>query len=206
MKGIYWFLWQCPMWAIALTLVFLVIGILFIIRDWREGLPYNVSVASQQGGLALIGVILIGVEIIKRQQSSPLWMGSLDFQLILLTISVIFGIVYQWIVVAKSNEWGTAADAYHNLFVAPLLLFMLGATVPVILLGTRLEWNFSIFFLTIWFATLVYDWFHGRLQQTRWLAAHGIYLFLCRRERRRERRRRRRSVGFFDGGFFDIPY
>ncbi len=187
MKGIYWFLWQCPMWAMALILCFFVIGILFIIRDWREGLPYNISVASQQGDLALIGVILIGVAILKREAVCALWMGEIGFQLILFVVSVGFGIIYQWAVVIWDGRWGTAADAYHNLFVAPLLVFMLGVTVPVILLGTRSEWNFSIFFLLVWFLTLVYDWFHGRLQQTRWLADHGIDLPLCR-ERRQCRR------------------
>ena len=170
MKGIYWFLWSCPIWAIALALYFLVIGILFIIRDLREGLPYNISVASQQGDLVLIGIILIGAEIIKRQTVSMLWMGDFNFQLILLAVSVFFGTFYQWVVVSKNKEWGTAADAFHNLFIVPLLVFMLGATVPVILLcGTKLEWNFAIFFLVIWFATLVFDWFYGRLQQKKWI-------------------------------------
>ncbi len=184
MKGIYWFLWQCPMWAIALALCFLIIGILFIIRDWREGLPYNISVASQQGDLALIGIILIGVEILKRQTFSASWMGNFNFQLILLLVSVIFGIVYQWIVVVSSKRWGTAADAFHNLLIAPLLVFMLGSTVPVILsCGTRLEWNFAIFLLSVWLATLVFDWVHGRLQQTKWLANHGVDLHHCRERR-----------------------
>lgn len=202
MKGIYWFLWQCPTWAIALALYFLVIGILFIIRDLREGLPYNISVASQQGGLALIGVILIGVEILKRQTVSTPWMGDFNFQSILFAVSVFFGTFYQWMVVSKSKKWGTAADAYHNLFIASLLVFMLGSTMPIILLcGTRLEWNFTISFLVIWLATLAFDWFHGRLQQTAWLASRGIYPDLCR-DRWHERRRRCR-LGV---SISDIPY
>ncbi|MFA5098899.1 MAG: hypothetical protein WC461_01620 [Candidatus Paceibacterota bacterium] len=184
MEGIYEFLYWCPMWAVAGALYFLVIGILFIIRDWQEGLPYNISVASQQGDLALIVAILIGVEILKRQQSLPEWMGT-NFQFILFAVSVSFGLLYQLVVFFLGNKWGTAADAFHNMFIAPLLLFMLVTTVPVtVLYGVWFEKTCVIFCLLVWLLTLLFDIIDGRLQQPEWHADHGIDLPLCRVRRR----------------------
>lgn len=172
MKGmLYQYFCDIPMWLMATMLYFFVIGILFIIRDWREGLPYNISVASQQGDWALIGIILIGVEIVRRQQNllAP-WLESWNIQIIWLTVSIIFGIIYQWVVIAKSREWGTVADAFHNLFIAPLLVFMLGATLPVIFIyGEYYEKVAAIMFGWVWFLTLIFDASQGRLQQAKWL-------------------------------------
>jgi len=174
MTGIYAFLHWFPMWAMALILYFLCIGILFIMRDYFEKLPYNISVASQQGDLALIGCILIGVEIIKKQEALAPWMGEV-FQIMLIILSIVVGIAYQSIVFASSKSWGTIADAYHNMVIAPVLVFSFGITLPAIsLYGTLIEKMFVYAFFLIWIITLSFDLKTGRLQQSKWLAKHGI--------------------------------
>ena len=180
MAGIYGFLHWFPMWATAFLLYFFCIGILFIIRDYFEKLPYNISVASQQGDPALIGCILIGVEIIKKQTVLAWWL-DLPFQFILLGSSIIVGAVYQLLYSIKAILWKTVADSYHNVIVAPLLVFLLGATLPVVILyGSKIDTIFSALLFLIWAVTLSFDNETGRLQQQKWLAKHGIRLPLRR--------------------------
>jgi hypothetical protein len=177
MAGIYWFLGWFPFWGTAVLLYFLVINVLFVIRDWREKLPYNISVASQQGDPILMGIIFIGAVIIGRHPDLVPWLNDTNFQKFWVSVSISIGFIDHFIVIKSSKSLGTLADAYHNLFIIPLLVFFLGATIPVIYLyGTVIEQVFSSIFLLVWVLTFEFDYKHGRLQQTKWFADHGIEL------------------------------
>lgn len=184
MEGIYLFLYQCPVSTFFAVLAFLVIGILFIIRHWREGLPYNISVASQQGDFVLIWAFASHVEILQRQTVFASWMNDLGFQWYCFLAAVAFGLLYEFVVILK---WGinnaTLADTYHNLFVAPLLLYGAFITMPILVeYGTHYELAQTFFSGMIWLLTIISDSNDGRLQQPQWLAKYGIRLPLAQQK------------------------
>lgn len=169
--GIYWILNWAPMWATALALYFLIIGILFVLRDYFEKLPYNISVASQQGDLALIGSILIAVEIIKRHPEIRPWIG---LQVMFICLGVFIGAVTFEMSSVEKREI-TVADTYHSFVIIPLLVFLLGASLLVVYsYGTLVEKIFFFLFPAIWFSLVCFDAKTGRLEQPEWLAKHGI--------------------------------
>lgn len=179
LTGIYGFLYNCPTWAIATGLYFICIGILFILRDWYEKLPYNISVASQQGDLALIGYILIGAEVLKRQTQLPNWTTSFIFDLPAVAMSIIIvGMFYHYGIISKQHEKQTVADIYHNIIIVPLLIALIVLMLPIIwLYGTIFEKTFSTCCLLIWPTTIYFDRKQGRLQQTKWLLEKGLPRF-----------------------------
>lgn len=178
--GIYWLLDVCPIWLLAFLLVFFAINILFIIRDYREGFPYNISVGSQQGTLFLVVAILIGATIVQRQPVLASWLdgrlAQIFWMLISIVISITIGAIYQ-VTVVTLEGWGKLADTYHNLFVVPLMVFFLGVTAPVVFIyGTETETLAFVALMGGWATCVLIDYLYDRLQQQKWLAERGIHL------------------------------
>lgn len=158
---------------------FLIIGALFVIRDYFEKLPYNISVASQQGDFALICAILIATEIIKGHQGLEFYARSVFYQGVWLGFSIIAGFAYQVLTIYnRSKKKGvTWADSYHNLVIVSLLVFLMGISLPIVILyGTFPEVIFFSLFVVIWIGLVLFDAETGRLNQPEWLAKHGIHV------------------------------
>lgn len=180
LSGIYGFLYNCPTWAIALGLEFFCIGILFIMRDWYEKLPYNISVASQQGDHGIIGLVLIGVEVLKRQKHLPDWARNIVFDMPAIAVIILLaGSFYHWLVThSKLNDSQTIADTYHNKVIVPLFVILIGILAPIIwMYGTGFEQVAAILLVLVWPATMIFDVKQGRLQQTKWLLERGLPRF-----------------------------
>ncbi len=138
-------------------------------RLFFEGHAYNVSLASKYGGMALIFCILIGTVVLRGQSSIPGWFGSGSFQIALAMICVIAGVVSNNYLNAKE-----VMDIYHNMFVLPLLAYLILSTVPVVFkYGTARDKKAAVAFIVIWAAFGLYDIATGRLDQPKWLADHG---------------------------------
>ena len=71
LTGTYWILNAMPIWLMVLILDFICVDIFYIGREITEGLPYNISWASQYGDRFLIAIIIIGCLILNREILVP---------------------------------------------------------------------------------------------------------------------------------------
>jgi hypothetical protein len=61
-------------------------------------------------------------------------------------------------------------DTYHNLFIVPLLIFLLATMLPVTFYyGTWFEVSSTVFFGVLWLVLMLFDWRTGRLDQPEWM-------------------------------------
>ena len=155
--GSYWVLALLPIWATALILYFLVVGVLFILRDRCEGLYYNTSYSSVLGDGALLGVVLIGADILQCFERVPDFTDGW-FHILVGVFSIAFGCL--WLDRDKPKQWG---DRYHHMVIAPMLAYLLITIVPVIFLnGTGIEVIATICLLLFWVDWVLFDYIHHR--------------------------------------------
>ena len=161
----------CPIWAVAIVLDFLCIDILYIGREAFEGFPYNISKSSQLGDRALIGCALISATILQGRVALPWWLGSELFQILIAVASILTGILWQVFVLLKTNNRSvTKMDTYHNVFIAPLFMYLLVTGLPVIYIyGSIHEKGLTGLFILLWIELVAYDAKNGRLDQCDWL-------------------------------------
>jgi hypothetical protein len=169
MTGSYRLLSASPLWLTFAVLYFLCIGVLHIGRWVFEGRAYNTSFTSEYGDVALITVVLIGMTVMKNQPMvSGVW-GVLDFQVTLAGMCLIAGLASNYYLNAKE-----VMDIYHNMFVLPLLAYLILSTVPIVFkYGTTRDKKAVVAFIVIWAAFGLYDIATGRLDQRTWLHNHG---------------------------------
>jgi hypothetical protein len=185
-----------PFWLLFLGLYIIVVGVLLPIRQFQEGLPYNVSFASEYGDLALILIIMIGAEVLQRTGASGM-MGTLQFHVVVGVIALLVGFVWQCITSSGAqsrdvfvfpagmfnpfylpgmvleyilNGGVTLADSFHNMIGVPVLIYFLTTTIlPTFRSATWFEMGSMFSLVMIWTLLVWYDARHGRLQQTKWL-------------------------------------
>jgi hypothetical protein len=160
-----------PIWATAAILYVVTIGVLYILRDRFEGLPYNVAYSSQVGDMFLICVVLIACTILQRGgEYPPAWMLSTDYHSLAAVVGVSIGIT--WWRIERPPHWG---DIYHHLVVAPLFAYLAITLLPVIFKnGTREEVFATLGFALLWARLVVFDAKYKRLNQREWLLRHGF--------------------------------
>jgi hypothetical protein len=172
----YWMVFF-PDWFLAVAMIFLGYGVLFLCRDHFEGLHYNVSFASVIGDTGLIGVVMIAAGIIKKQGVTAAWVSDTDFHYVCATFAIVVGINLLSKVRIEQGWFGEYADRYHNAFIAPMLVYLLSTLLPVIYYqGNSLEKRATIFFLILCFVLVVIDFKTGRMDQQGWLRARGVPL------------------------------
>ncbi len=178
----YWMVYF-PDWFLAVAMIYLGYGVLFLCRDSFEGLHYNVSYASVLGDTGLIGVVMIAAGILKRQGAVPAgWLRDVDFHYVCAAIAIIVGIVLLAKVLYEQGWFGEYADRYHNGFIAPMLTYLLLTLLPVIYLyGTSFEKWATGFFLVLCFVLVLIDIKTKRMDQQGWLQVRGISLRSSRR-------------------------
>ena len=169
-SGSHYVLSGLPIWASALILYGVTTGVIYVARDFFEGLPYQVAYSAQIGDSALIGAVLIAATILQRGDPLPLWLSSGSFHLLAAIVSVSFGIT--WWALDRPSHWG---DIYHHLFVAPLIFYLGVTLLPVILInGTKVEKLSVLCFALIWVTLVAFDLKHGRMNQRQWLQNRGV--------------------------------
>jgi len=156
--GSYYLLSALPIWATALIMYMLTQGVLFVLRDWCEGLYYNTSYSAVLGDGALVCIVLMAAEILQRGAPWPAWVrGGLFqnglFHFVALFASLSLGVV--WLILDQPKQWG---DRYHHAVVAPLLCYLGVTLLPVIFLnGKGWEIAATIFLILIWIGLVIYD-------------------------------------------------
>ena len=177
-----------PDWFLAIAMIFLGYGVLFLCRDNFEGLHYNISYASVLGDTGLIGIVMIAAGILKRQGVVPAdWLRDTDFHYVCATIAIVVGIVLLAKVYYEQGWFGEYADRYHNAFIAPSLTYLLLTLLPVIYLyGSIGEKKATAFFLGLCFTLIFIDIKNDRMDQQTWMRVHGFPLRSSRPKLRRE--------------------
>jgi hypothetical protein len=135
-------------------------GMIFILRDRCEGLFYNTSYSAMLGDGALVVVVLMAAEIVKRG-SLPEWLPRGGYHLVAAGVGVAIGLV--WFGIDLPRQWG---DRYHHIIIAPLLVYLSMTLLPVIVKnGTKIEKIATICLIAIWAVLVIYDAKVGRLDQ-----------------------------------------
>lgn len=159
-----------PIWASGLMLYGVTMGVIYVVRDIFEGLPYQVAYSAQFGDAVLAGAVLVAATILQRDPVLPGWLMGGNFHVIAALISIGFGVT--WWAIDRPAQWG---DLYHHLFIAPLILYLAITLLPVILLnGTRIEKSCVLCFALLWAALVVFDVTHARMNQRQWLQNRGV--------------------------------
>lgn len=168
--GSHYVLSGLPIWASSLILYGVTMGVIYVMRDIYEGLPYQVAYSAQFGDAVLVGAVLVAATILQRGEALPRWLSGGHFHVFAALISVSFGVT--WWSIDRPTHWG---DIYHHLFVAPLILYLAITLLPVILInGTRVEKLCMLCFALLWASLVVFDVTHGRMNQRQWLQSCGV--------------------------------
>jgi hypothetical protein len=162
MNGIYWLLVWLPLGATTFLLYALTLGMIFYLRDTKEGLFYNTSYSAMIGDGALLSVVVMAIGILKQGGIPPAWM-ALGTQIVFCCVGIIFGVAWY-----LCDQPKCPADQYHHLVIAPMLFFLLFTLVPLIIkCGTKIDVGLVSCFVAIWGVTLVFDVLTERLDQRR---------------------------------------
>lgn len=175
--GIHKFLFYCPIWATALILYAMTDGVMYLGRDLLEGIGYQIAYSAKFGDAALIGVVFIASTVIQRGLSFstmfPSWFLGRRFHLAVWFFSVVLGaIVCAQTLEARS---GQAMDIYHDVVIAPMILYFAVTLLPVIYIGgRRTEKMATVLFILFWMSLVAFDVIHNRINQRQWMEDHGI--------------------------------
>ncbi|KKU81259.1 MAG: hypothetical protein UY07_C0022G0024 [Parcubacteria group bacterium GW2011_GWA1_47_8] len=174
--GDYYVLANLPIWATAMFLFFGTLGVIHVGRDYFEGLPYQVSYSAQFGDAMLFGAVLIAVGILHRGGSVvPEWLQSNNAHVAILVTCFAFGVIVS--ILTIKGRSGKAMDVYHDVIIAPLILYLAITLLPLIWLnGTKTEMVSTTWFIIIWGLLVIFDIKANRMNQRRWLENHGVVL------------------------------
>lgn len=179
LHGSYYVLSVWPIWATALILYAVTMGVLFVLRDRCEGLYYNTSYSAVLGDGALVVIVLLAAGILQcGEVLFPIWAQKGSFHLLALLASIILGLF--WVMIDDPKQWG---DKYHHLVIAPLFMYLAVTLLPVIYLnGTRGEWIATICLVLLWAGLVAYDAKTHRLDQRNYNNL-GYYLDWIKKEK-----------------------
>ena len=168
--GSHYALFELPIWASALIFYGVTTGVIYVARDFLEGLPYQVAYSAEFGDTALAGAVLIAATILQRGDPLPWRLTSGYLHVVAALVGISCGIT--WWSLDRPTHLG---DIYHHLVVAPLILYLAITLLPVIVIsGTKVE-KFCVLCLVLVWATLVtFDVTHERMNQRQWLQSHGV--------------------------------
>lgn len=164
-------LMSVPLWIQAPVYYLLSIGIIWMLRDYQEGVAYNVARSSQFGDAALFTIILMAVNMLQDGRPVPGPLNLALMQALLLIIAVLVGVIwYFWF--DPTPRWG---DKYHHLVVAPMLVYLgINAAVIIVYAGKGWEISVAIALLSVWGVLVDLDVNTGRLNQRQWLKEQGV--------------------------------
>jgi hypothetical protein len=175
--GSYYVLTALPVWATAAIMFAITLAAILVGRDILEGLPYNVAYSAALGDAGLVIGVLIAATILQRGGANiPNWLQSGTTHILILLASFALGLLV--CVLTLSSRSGQVMDIYHDVVVAPIILYLAVTLVPVIYLsGTKMEKTAVLCFVLLWAGLVSFDIKHDRINQRTWIANHGITVF-----------------------------
>lgn len=177
LHGCFYILAIMPIWTIILCLFVFSGLIIWVCREFFEGFVYDVSHASRYGVFGLFLIILIGATILHRHPDMSGWIGSEGLHDTFFAISAIvfMAMTYAEASMRLKSVKRQIADTYHNIVIIPVLTYLLGTTLLLILFkGTITEILSSLLFFSLSGLLSIYDFKKGRLNQRAWIEEHGF--------------------------------
>ncbi|KKP87388.1 MAG: hypothetical protein UR90_C0007G0026 [Parcubacteria group bacterium GW2011_GWC1_35_8] len=173
LSGMYSFLKQFPCWLTIMMLMLLMASLL-VGRGILDGLPYNIASSSFLGeNVLFITVVLIAITVLQRpgKFGVPHWFCSSRVQVLIYLVCLgLCFLVSTHTIDLRSGRW---MDVYHDLAIAPLVVFLLIILLPVIYKnGTGTENKVTLCLLLLWGSLFGLDMATGMLAQCRWLQEH----------------------------------
>ncbi len=158
----------------ATAIIFLsTLGAIFAGRHYFEGAPYQVSYSAMIGdSIGFIYVILRAQEVLKRPRIYiPDLLQMREFHMVALSLSFLLGVLATVLTIHMRD--GQIMDIYHDVFIAPMFLYLAITLVPVILCnGTRREMFEAGIYACLWVSLVIVDWSTGMIAQRIWLETH----------------------------------
>lgn len=172
--GIHWILASTPIWFTVVILWLCTDGVIHLMRDKFEGLGYQVSYSAKFGDAGLIAAVLIAATILQRTGTYvPTWLQSGLSQIGILAICIALGLAVS--VKTLDARSGKTADVYHDVIIAPAILFFAITLMPVVWYNARwYEASFVIIAIVAWGWLVRIDIAGNRLNQRQWLVRHGF--------------------------------
>ena len=152
---------------------FITLGAMFVGRHFFEGVPYQISYSAMIGDTAgFIYILLRAQEILRRPEIHiPDWLQRNDVHIVTLGVSFLLGVIV--CLLSLQARQGQVMDAYHDIVIAPMFLYLAITLIPVILYnGTRREMFEVGFYACLWLLLAILDWETGMIAQRVWLAGH----------------------------------
>lgn len=173
--GVYWALSISPIWVIAMFL-YGMSSVIYVARDIFEGMPYQVAYSAQIGDAALFCVVLLAAGILQRGiVRIPYVLRWQTTQVGIFVASFCLGAVA--CITTLASRSGQGADIYHDLWVAPLIMYFAATLLPIIFLnGTRVEKVATVCSIFLWAGLVFYDIDHNRINQRQWLVDHVSHI------------------------------
>jgi hypothetical protein len=162
-------------------MLMLLMSSLLVGRGILEGLPYNIASSSFLGeNVLFITVVLVAITVLQRSYKPgefgvPYWFCSSRVQVLIYLVCLgLCFLVSTHTIDLRSGRW---MDVYHDLAIAPLVMFLLIILLPVIYKnGTMTEKKVTLCLLLLWGSLFGLDMATGMLAQCRWLQEHfGIF-------------------------------
>jgi len=174
--GSHYILSVLPIWATAAILFTITLAAILVGRDYFEGLPYNVAYSAVIGDAGLVIGVLIAATILQRGEPYvPEWLQSGTVHGVILLASVVLSVTI--CVLTLGSRSGQVMDIYHDVVIAPLILYFAITLVPVIYYnGTKAEKTALLCFIVLWAALVAFDIKYERMDQRTWLSLHGVTL------------------------------
>src|ERR1035437_6570723 len=156
MHGSFALLTMGPIWLMFIGLELVCLGGMLAIRKITEGRAYNPAFSSKIGIQLLIAIVMISANPLDRMQPSGVLGGS-TFQEVVGGIAILYAICRLFV-------YDNPADKYHQLVVMPILIWLLGTTVPLLLWegSVRTATVFMLLLLPIFAMLVVVDQMTGR--------------------------------------------
>jgi hypothetical protein len=172
--GIHYILSVLDLWVIILILWVTTDVVMYILRDKLEGLGYQVSYSAKIGDGGIVIAVFIAATILHRNGTYvPGLLQNSWLQIGIFMACVGLGLIVN-MATLKSRS-GRIADVYHDIIIAPAILFFAITLLPVIWYNARWYEAVAVILAAIVWAWLVrYDVKHGRLNQRQWLVRHGF--------------------------------
>ena len=169
---VYTILSTTPVWALFAVLFVLTYGAIFVGRHFFEGVPYQVSYSAFIGDAGLLVAVLIAATVLQHEsvtilpEVARLHVGVALFAFIICSMISFASL--------KSRN-GKLMDIYHDVFIAPVVVYLGFTLLPVIYQsGNQLEKGSTSFAIALWLACVYLDAKFDRMNQRRLLERMGL--------------------------------
>lgn len=162
--GSIWFLTQRHPGLVLTTIILGSTGVVLVLRAVFEGRLYDYSRSSFPGDI-LLGVHAAVLAFGLRKNGMPNGIHeSRKWHSLVLSSSIIGGIVLQFGALISHGGRDTVANIYHNLVVIPALGYLIVSSLPVLIAQRRRQSSrLAAVALLGWVVFAIYDLRHGNL-------------------------------------------